>query len=140
VKLEVNAMQQPRLMRSETDRMIAGVCGGLAAYLGVDPVLVRLAFVVLLLASGIGFGIYLILWIVTPTPSRVQPEIRIMDEMTTDDPAAYKSRFSPAATVGVLLIVFGAFFLLSQMGSVPGFIWPILLIAAGLFYLLRRER
>lgn len=39
-------MQQTRLMRSETDKMIAGVCGGLAEYLNIDPVLVRLAFVV----------------------------------------------------------------------------------------------
>ena len=51
-------MQQARLMRSETDKMIAGVCGGLADYLNIDPVLVRLAFVVLFLASGIGLAIY----------------------------------------------------------------------------------
>ncbi len=132
-------MQQSRLMRSETDRMIAGVCGGLAAYLGVDPVLVRLAFVILFLASGIGLGIYAILWIVVPTPSRVQPEIRLVDE-TYDDPSALKTRFSPAATVGVLLILFGAFFLLSQIGGMPGYIWPIILIGAGVFYLLRRTR
>ncbi len=132
-------MQQSRLMRSETDRMIAGVCGGLAAYLGVDPVLVRLAFVILFLASGIGLGIYAILWIVVPTPSRVQPEIRLVDE-TFDDPSALKTRFSPAATVGVLLILFGAFFLLSQIGGMPGYIWPIILIGAGVFYLLRRTR
>lgn len=132
-------MQQSRMVRSETDRMIAGVCGGLAAYLGVDPVLVRLAFVILFLASGIGLAIYAILWIVVPTPSRVQPEIRLMDEMN-DDPSALKTRFSPAATVGVLLILFGAFFLLSQIGGMPGYIWPIILIGAGVFYLLRRAR
>jgi len=133
-------MQQTRLMRSETDRMVAGVCGGVAAYLGVDPVLVRLAFVILLLASGVGLAIYVILWVVMPTPSRGQPDIRILSDDVADDPATYKTRFSPAATVGVLLILFGAFFLLSQMGGVPGYIWPIILIAAGLFYLFRRAR
>lgn len=133
-------MQQTRLMRSDTDKMIAGVCGGLAAYLGVDPVLVRLAFVILLLASGVGLALYVILWIVMPTASRVPPEIRIMDEEMPGDPSAYKTRFSPSATVGVLLILFGAFFLLSQMGGMPGYIWPIILIAAGLFYLVRRAR
>ena len=133
-------MQQTRLMRSETDRMIAGVCGGVAAYLGVDPVLVRLAFVILLLASGIGLAIYVILWVVMPTPARAQPEIRLLDEAEAGDPSALKRRFSPAATVGVLLILFGAFFLLSQIGGLPGYIWPIILIAAGLFYLIRRAR
>ena len=73
-------MQQARLMRSESDKMLAGVCGGLADYLNVDPVLVRLAFVVLLLASGIGLAIYALLWIILPTPSRAQPVIRVMDE------------------------------------------------------------
>ncbi|HMT20178.1 MAG TPA: PspC domain-containing protein [Promineifilum sp.] len=132
-------MQQTRMMRSETDRMIGGVCGGLAAYLGVDPVLVRLAFVILLLASGVGLAIYVILWIVMPTPSRAQPEIRIMDE-AAGDPATYKTRFSPAATVGVLMILFGAFFMLSQITAVPGYIWPIILIGAGVYYLVRRAR
>lgn len=133
-------MQQTRLMRSNTDKMIAGVCGGLAAYLGVDPVLVRLAFVILLLASGVGLAIYIILWIVMPSTSTGNPEIRVMSEETYNDPSAYKTRFSPAATVGVLLILFGAFFLLSQMGGVPGFIWPLILIAAGVYYLVRRAR
>ena len=59
-------MAQSKLVRSDTDKMVAGVCGGLAAYLDIDPVLVRLAFVVLFFASGIGFPIYLILWIVMP--------------------------------------------------------------------------
>jgi phage shock protein C len=133
-------MQQARLMRSETDRMLAGVCGGLAEYLGIDPVLVRLAFFVLFLASGIGLAIYLVLWLVLPTPSRAQPAIRVMDESVPDDPAKLKSRFSPAATVGVIMILFGAFFLLNQMGWTGGIIWPIILIGAGLFYLIRRGR
>lgn len=133
-------MQQTRLVRSDMDKMIAGVCGGLAAYLGIDPVLVRLAFVILLLASGVGLAIYVILWIVMPGAALGNPEIRIMDEEVYTDPSTLKGRFSPAATVGVLLILFGAFFLLSQMGGVPGFIWPLILIAAGVYYLVRRAR
>jgi phage shock protein PspC (stress-responsive transcriptional regulator) len=120
--------------------MLAGVCGGIAAYLGVDPVLVRLGFVVLLLASGIGFPIYLILWLIMPTESRAAPEIRLVNEVSYDDPSSYKTRFSPAATVGVVLILFGIFFLLSQIGGMPGYIWPLILIGAGIFYLIRRTR
>ena len=133
-------MQQARLMRSETEKMIAGVCGGLADYLNIDPVLVRLAFVVLFLASGIGLAIYALLWIILPTPSRAQPVIRVMDESVAGDPADLKTRFSPAATVGVIMILFGAFFLLSQFGWINNAFWPIVLIGAGLFYLIRRGR
>ena len=132
-------MQQTRLMRSETDRMVAGVCGGLATYLGVDPVLVRLAFVILLLASGVGLAIYGILWLVMPTESRVPPEIRIMDEGASD-PSAYKARFGQSATVGIVLILLGAFLMLGHWGGAPSYIWPVILIGAGLFYLIRRAR
>ena len=132
-------MQQTRLMRSETDRMVAGVCGGLATYLGVDPVLVRLAFVILLLASGVGLAIYGILWLVMPTESRVPPEIRIMDEAASD-PSAYKARFGRSATVGIVLILLGAFLMLGHWGGAPSYIWPVILIGAGLFYLIRRAR
>ena len=133
-------MQQARLMRSETDRMIAGVCGGLAGYLNIDPVLVRLAFVVLALASGVGVVIYGLLWILMPTPSRARPEIRLMDEGVTANPADLKARFSPAATVGIVMILFGAFFLLNQAGLVNGVFWPLVLVGAGLFFLIRRNR
>jgi phage shock protein C len=54
-----------RLMRSRTDTMIAGVSGGLARYLNVDPVLIRLVFVVLAF-SGPGIVIYPLLWLVMP--------------------------------------------------------------------------
>lgn len=55
-----------RLYRSRTDHMIAGVCGGLGHYFGIDPTLVRLAFVILALAGMSGGLAYLIMWIVVP--------------------------------------------------------------------------
>ena len=55
-----------RLYRSKTERMIGGVCGGLAQYLNLDPTLVRLFFLLLLLLPGPGVVIYLIMWAITP--------------------------------------------------------------------------
>ncbi|WP_129631263.1 PspC domain-containing protein [Candidatus Oscillochloris fontis] len=60
---------QPRLTRSATETMIAGVCGGLAEYFNIDPVIVRLIFVLVTLTSGIGLPVYLLLWIVMPRPN-----------------------------------------------------------------------
>ena len=51
-----------RLYRSRTDRMIGGVAGGLANYLGIDPILSRLIWVALLF-TGAGFLIYIVAWI-----------------------------------------------------------------------------
>jgi phage shock protein C len=53
-------------MRSRTEVIIAGVCGGLAEYFGLDPVIVRLIFVLVTLTTGIGFIVYPVLWLVMP--------------------------------------------------------------------------
>lgn len=55
-----------RLSRSKSEKMIAGVCGGLAHYLGLDPTLVRLIFLLISLAGGQGVLIYLVMWVITP--------------------------------------------------------------------------
>ncbi len=55
-----------RLTRSNTDRIIAGVAGGIANYLDVDPTLVRLVFVLLTFAGAISPWIYIILWAILP--------------------------------------------------------------------------
>jgi len=63
------AALHPRLVRSRTDRRIAGVCGGLADYFAVDPTLVRVAWVILsIIAGAVVFGViaYLIAWFIIP--------------------------------------------------------------------------
>jgi len=55
-----------RLYRSRNEEMIAGVCGGLADYLNVDPTVIRLVFLLLFFAGGGGLFIYLILWVIMP--------------------------------------------------------------------------
>jgi phage shock protein C len=56
-----------RLQRPRNDKMIAGVCTGLAQYFGVDPVVVRLVFLLLILAPHVpALLIYIILWLVMP--------------------------------------------------------------------------
>ena len=60
-------MEGKKLYRSNTDKMVAGVCGGLAQYLNIDPALIRLLFVILILAGvGSPLLIYLIMAIVIP--------------------------------------------------------------------------
>lgn len=60
-------MQHKRLYRSRTDRKIAGVCGGLAEYFNIDPVIVRIIAFILLLPGGLpGLLPYIVLWIIVP--------------------------------------------------------------------------
>jgi len=62
----MNSTAPRTLTRSSTDRKISGVSGGLGAYLGIDPVLVRVGFVVTTLASGVGLLAYLALLAIVP--------------------------------------------------------------------------
>ena len=55
-----------KLYRSRAHRTIAGVCCGLADYVGVDPTLIRVIFVLLNLLGGAGIALYLLLWIIVP--------------------------------------------------------------------------
>lgn len=64
-------MNEKRLTRVEEGRMIAGVCAGLARYLGVDVTVIRVIFVLLALFAAGGVLLYLILWLVMPMQ---QPE------------------------------------------------------------------
>jgi phage shock protein C len=58
---------RPPLLRSGTDRMAGGVCGGLAEYSGIDSLLWRVGFVGLTVAGGAGIPIYLLLWVLMPS-------------------------------------------------------------------------
>jgi phage shock protein PspC (stress-responsive transcriptional regulator) len=77
--VDMNPIASPtaRMTRSTTDKKLGGVAAGLAAYLGVDPLLVRIGFVIGTLLSGAGLVAYLALWAFAPTdqdaPAGAQP-------------------------------------------------------------------
>src|SRR5437868_4201343 len=100
------APEPRRLKRSSTDRVLGGVCGGLGAYLGVDPVIVRVVAVVLVFFGGAGVLLYLAAWLL----------------VASDDPGA-QSRPGRAATIaGVVILVIGLGTLLPFRGHWgPGF-------------------
>jgi phage shock protein C len=125
-----------RLYRSRDDSVIAGVCGGLGKYLGIDPVLIRIAAVVLIFAGGAGILLYGIGWIAIPD----EPEPGAA-------PAAWAAgepeRTSGAVLLGLVFVVLGLFFLLDELW--PDFLswrytWPIALIAVGIAIVVRGRR
>lgn len=60
-----------KLYRSEKDRMLGGVCGGLGEYFSIDSTIVRLIFALIVIYGGSGLILYIILWIVVPSESQV---------------------------------------------------------------------
>jgi phage shock protein C len=117
-----------RLLRSREDRVAGGVAGGLAAYLGIDPVIVRLVFVVLALAGGGGILAYVIAWIVIP-------------EAPADGmPAPEQTNSSTPILAGLVLVALGSLLLADHL--LPAFSWryvgPVLLIVFGGLLLAQR--
>jgi phage shock protein C len=118
------------LRRSRQDRVIAGVCGGLGRYLGVDPVLLRIAFVVLTVTGGSGLLLYLLAMVVIP------------DQQEHEDLGpAPEARGDLWMYVGVGLIALGSVMLVDQL--LPWFdrvMAPLVLVAVGLGILYRGTR
>src|SRR4030095_12529518 len=66
-------VRPPRILRSSDDRVLGGVAGGIAEYFAIDPLLVRLAFVVASFLGGIGVVAYIVAWIVLPSAEPTKP-------------------------------------------------------------------
>ncbi|MCF6366372.1 MAG: PspC domain-containing protein [Bacteroidales bacterium] len=79
-KTEKKKTKQKRLYRSEEDHVIAGVCSGLGGYFGIDPVLVRLAFIIAIIIGGFGTILYIILWIIIPKAETVSQKLEMKGE------------------------------------------------------------
>lgn len=62
--------QYPRLYRSKSNKVIAGICGGLGEYFNIDPVIIRVIFAVFTVFGGSGILLYLILWIIIPSTNK----------------------------------------------------------------------
>jgi phage shock protein C len=148
-----------RLCRSRTDQMIGGVCGGLGQYLKIDSTIIRLLFVLLALGSGVGFALYLILWVIIPytdegktnaseTPRSSADEIAQRVRSMGDDVRHAISEPNPTTglIVGGALVILGCLFLLNSL-NLPWLhrfrfdvIWPLLVIGAGVAVIWRRTR
>ena len=61
-----------RLYRDENDKVLGGVCSGLANYFDIDPIIIRIAFLIILFAFGTGLLAYIILWVVVPSTSTTE--------------------------------------------------------------------
>lgn len=124
-----------RLCRSRQNRVIAGVAGGIGEYLGIDPVFVRLFFVLLAFAAQWAALLYVVLWVLLPEQEvvpGVAPTYRRLDAQQRN------------LLLGSTLIVLGVLFLAREFHLFWWFnlqkLWPLVLIVAGVVLLVDRTR
>ncbi|MGB5106073.1 MAG: PspC domain-containing protein [Candidatus Zixiibacteriota bacterium] len=115
-----------RMYLSNRSKVFAGVAGGLGEYFDIDPVLIRIAFVVLVFLHGFGLLAYIVAWIAMP---RVPANEVVVEPVTGPEPSPLR-KYLP----GIALVMIGLVFLLER--TLDWFewqyIWPILIIVAGL--------
>ena len=143
--------QRQRLHRSRDDRLLFGVAGGLAEFLDVDPVLVRIGWILLTLATvGIAVLAYIVLAVITSNGRQpVSREVGKVNDSSSDisdsvvepGPAEEPPRRQLARNVlGVGLIVVGMIVLLGNLGVFDSIrwdiVWPVVIMVLGLTILL----
>lgn len=120
---EIIQPEPKHLVRSGDDRIIAGVCGGIAEYFGWDSTLIRLIFIITIILGGSGVLAYLILWLILPSPA--------------DRKEVLLSTTKPNRPLwGIFLIGLGLVLLLQNYGLANYLqldkTWPVILIVLGL--------
>jgi phage shock protein C len=118
----------PRVVRrSRSERVVAGVCGGVGRYLGVDPVLLRIAFIILALANGLGVIAYVVAWVAIPEEHPDQPA----------GPAPEPRRETGRLVLGGSLVVLGLVLLLDRLApDLDELFWPVAVVAVGVAVML----
>lgn len=145
-------MEKVKLYRSLSNRMIGGVCGGLGTYVNIDPIFIRLLFVLLLFGSDFGFILYLLLWIIIPEEGGAYgfQEDSIGDRVKSMGNDIQQAVTQPHPQAGLILgaglIIIGGILFLNRLNlswlSWMNFdiLWPILLIVGGIVLLLRKKQ
>ena len=156
-----------RLYRSRSDRVVAGVCGGLATYFDIDPTIVRVIAVLSVFVSGLGILAYIILAIVVPlentketepkdvikenveeikeTAGELGREIRstFVGEKDESEEIA-KARRRRRNLFGIIIIVLGVLLLLGSLNIFWwfrwGILWPLIIVAIGVLIILGTRR
>jgi len=142
---------QSRLVRPENGRVLAGVCAGLAQWIGLDVTLVRIIFLFLGIWTGMGGLIYLVLWVVMPssmeTPG-IQTDWSMRAGQMRDDfiQATSKPNMDALKIFGGVLVALGLFYLVKEIRpewfywANRGVIWALVLIIIGAIFVIRALR
>ena len=153
-KKSIQKSSKPKqIYRSETNRVIGGVCGGIGEFFSVDPVIIRILFILFAIYAGSGVLLYIILWVIIPSKSSLK---KTSDTTIKENVEEIKGKAEEAAReiqevsetdirlfIGLLLLFCGVIFLLNNFGFVSLYsikkLWPLAIIVFGLFLLVRGQ-
>lgn len=131
-----------KLYRSEKEKILAGVCGGIAEYFSIDPTIVRIAAVLILLGTHVAAVVVYILCAII-IPKREEYNTNYNDnDMNASTEKSIISTEKNRTLLGLILVCVGVVFLLKKylMWIKMEYIWAILLIIIGIVIIFRRKK
>lgn len=155
IKNYIEVTMAKRLYRNESEKVLGGVCAGLGDFLGIDPVFVRIFFILWTVLGELSVLIYILMWVVIPRGSapdadekfdindvggrinQVGREVREISRQPSSEPIIF---------TGIGLILWGVYYLIRRavpyldIWSYSQYLWPVVLIAAGAFVIYRATR
>ncbi len=131
-----------RLYRSKQDRYIAGICGGLGNFFKIDSTWIRLAFILLSLANGIGIVIYILTWMFVPENLNEENiKSNFVDKTIKNVKKKCKDKNKKHIYFGAGLIFLGCFFIIANVfPSIYKIFWPLTLVGVGVLILIKRNK
>lgn len=142
------------IYRSKKNRVVAGVCGGLAEYLNIDAIIIRIIFFLIILYGGSGILLYLALWLLLPEENSTltsskevidsnKKEIEIEAKKFAKQAETAVNKKSNIIYIGIFVVLIGCYMLLANLGiwSFLNFdwifktFWPLVVIVLGLILL-----
>ena len=158
---------EKRLYRSRTDRMLWGVCGGLAKYFDIDPTIMRLIFIISIFLGGSGILAYIILAIVVPVEGSTSAEPKetmkenveemkktaeelgrefraTFEEKKEEKPEEVRVSHRRRAFFGIIVLIVGVLLLLASFDLFWwlkwSYLWPVIIIAIAILILIGARR
>ena len=154
----MNNMENRKLRRNPMNRVIGGVCSGLADFFGVDVALMRIAFVIAFLFASFGFWLYIILWIVLPEngqqttdngqqsfgQSQSQSQGQGQSQSPQSESVSVSKSESKVKSIfaGAFIILIGLLFLVNNFIPINWVwkLWPLILVAIGVVLIITARK
>ena len=140
-----------KLERNPMNKVIGGVCSGLAEYFNLDVALVRVLFVIALLFASFGFWLYVILWIVIPerkisfdfnNTQQSEDQNQQYEDQSSDVTAEDNKQKTTTVFAGVFVVLIGVIFLINNFIPISWVwkLWPLVLVSIGVIMIFNASK
>lgn len=145
---DIKELNMKKLYRSRDNRILFGVCGGMAKYLNIDATIIRILFILLIFAEGVGFVFYLILIALIPLEPGIDNKTGKEEVEDFVESIKLKKSSNKKVLFGIIFILIGLSFLINRYFPISFYLhwlnfinlWPYIIIILGFYIIFRNSK